>query len=106
MTADEELDEPQETRTRPTMARRSRTAAKRRYFPSSLGLSTLVAAGADGHQRDGPMGRLHRRRAGEPSEDGESDEREPEPPAARLAASSAGADDRGAARAAALGSRA
>jgi hypothetical protein len=44
--SDEELDEPQEDELSDDGAE-DRTAAKRRYFPSSLGLSTLVAAGVD-----------------------------------------------------------
>ena len=42
--SDEEVDEPQEDDPSDDGAE-DRTAAKRRYFPSSLGLSTLVAAG-------------------------------------------------------------
>jgi hypothetical protein len=44
--SDEELEEPQEDELSDDGAE-DRTAAKRRYFPSSLGLSTLVAGGVD-----------------------------------------------------------
>lgn len=46
--SDEELDEPQDEEGLEEEGAEDRTAAKRRYFPSSMGLSTLVAAGVNG----------------------------------------------------------
>ncbi len=93
--SDEEVDEPQEDDPSDDGAE-DRTAAKRRYFPSSLGLSDARGRRRGGHQRDGPMGRLHRRRARSRGER-RVGQREPKPAAARVAAKSAGAGDRGAA---------
>jgi len=43
--ADNELEEPQEQESGPEEEASDRGAAKKRYFPSSIGLSTLVSAG-------------------------------------------------------------